>query len=103
MYLVNAIYFNATWKYQFDPEDTFEGDFHLEGGGQAQTDFMQVEGGFNYTIHEDFTAVELPYGDSTFSMVVLLPKPGSPSMHWWGPWMRRAGIPGFPHPTPPMC
>jgi serine protease inhibitor len=76
MYLVNAIYFNATWKYQFDPEDTFEGDFHLEGGGQAQTDFMKVEGTFNYTIHEDFTAVELPYGDSTFSMVVLLPNTG---------------------------
>ena len=37
---------------------------------------MQVEGGFNYTSQEDFTAVELPYGDSAFSMVVLLPKSG---------------------------
>jgi serine protease inhibitor len=75
MYLINAIYFNATWKYQFDPEETFEDDFILEGGTLHQTDFMQVEGAFNYTIQEDFTAVELPYGDSTFSMVVLLPEP----------------------------
>jgi len=75
MYLINAIYFNATWKYQFDPEETFEDDFKLEGGGTHRADFMQVEGTFNYTSQEGFTAVELPYGDSAFSMLVLLPKP----------------------------
>ena len=32
MYLINAIYFNATWKYQFDPEETYQGNFHLEEG-----------------------------------------------------------------------
>ena len=73
MYLINAIYFNATWKYQFDPEDTFTDDFHLEGGGTHQADFMQIEGSFSYTGQEKFRAVELPYGDSAFSMVVLLP------------------------------
>jgi len=77
MYLVNAIYFNATWKYQFDKEETFEDNFNLEGGGLHRCDFMKVEeGSFNYTSQEDFTAVELPYGDSAFSMVVLLPNPG---------------------------
>ncbi len=39
-------------------------------------DFMQVEGSYHYTSQEKFTAVELPYGDSAFSMVVLLPKAG---------------------------
>jgi len=34
---------------------------------------MRVSGDFQYTSNEDFTAVELPYGDSTFSMVVMLP------------------------------
>jgi serpin B len=76
MYLINAIYFNATWKYQFDPEETFTDDFHLEGGGTHPCDFMQVEGGFNYLDQENFKGVELPYGDSAFSMVVLLPDPG---------------------------
>jgi len=74
MYLVNAIYFNASWKYQFDPEDTYEGDFTLEGGSIHRTDFMQVEGSFSYTSQENFRAVELPYGDSAFSMVILLPE-----------------------------
>ncbi|MFO8113053.1 MAG: hypothetical protein R6T92_11150, partial [Desulfosalsimonadaceae bacterium] len=34
---------------------------------------MKVNGTFRYTATEDFSAVELPYGDSTFSMVVMVP------------------------------
>ncbi len=73
MYLVNAIYFNARWKYQFEAEDTYTGNFHMESGTVSQAEFMKVIGAFNYMTGDDFTAVELPYGDSTFSMVVMLP------------------------------
>ena len=73
MYLINAIYFNATWKYEFEKEDTYQGDFNLADGTKHQVDYMRVSGNFQYTSNEDFTAVELPYGDSTFSMVVMLP------------------------------
>jgi serpin B len=76
MYLINAIYFNAQWKYEFDKGDTYEGDFHLSDGSRHLTDFMRVSGDFVYTSNEDFTAVELPYGDSTFSMVAMLPSSG---------------------------
>jgi len=76
MYLINAIYFNAQWKYEFEKEDTYEGDFNLADGTKDQVDYMRVTGNFVYTSNEDFTAVELPYGDSTFSMVVMLPSPG---------------------------
>ena len=75
MYLINAIYFNASWKYEFEKGDTYQGDFNLAGGTKHQTDYMRVKGNFQYTSNEDFTAVELPYGDSTFSMVVMLPSP----------------------------
>ncbi|MEZ5070792.1 MAG: serpin family protein [Bacteroidales bacterium] len=73
MYLVNAIYFKAKWLYEFEKADTYEGNFYLEGSGTSRADFMQVEGNFTLTQNEDFTAVELPYGDSAFSMVVMLP------------------------------
>ena len=73
MYLINAIYFNACWKYQFDEDDTQPGTFHMEDGNDHQADFMKINGTFRYTSTEDFSAVELPYGDSTFSMVVMLP------------------------------
>ncbi len=76
MYLINAIYFNAQWKYEFDKDKTYEDNFHLEGGSVHPSDFMMVNGNFNYTSNEDFQAVELPYGDSAFSMVVMLPGGG---------------------------
>jgi len=75
MYLINAIYFNAPWKYEFEKGDTYQGDFKLANGTKHQVDYMRVTGNFQYTSNEDFTAVELPYGDSTFSMVVMLPSP----------------------------
>ncbi len=73
MYLVNAIYFNAEWKYSFDKDDTFTGSFNLEGGGTESVEFMQIEEPFGYTRQEDYAAVQLPYGDSAFSMVAILP------------------------------
>jgi serpin B len=74
MYLINAVYFNARWKYQFDKEDTYPGNFNLSGGGTHEAEFMKMRGTFNYTVNDDFRAVELPYGDSSFSMVVILPR-----------------------------
>jgi serine protease inhibitor len=76
MYLVNAIYFNAKWKYQFDQDDTYTGTFYMESDINCQADFMKINGTFNIITHSDFTAVEMPYGDSTFSMVVMLPASG---------------------------
>jgi serine protease inhibitor len=73
MYLVNAIYFNATWKYEFDKDDTYSGTFNKEDGTTSEADFMKLEGDLYYTSHNDYSAVELPYGDSAFSMVALLP------------------------------
>ena len=78
MYLVNAIYFNAEWKYSFDKNDTFTGNFNLAGGGTESVDYMQIEEPFGYTRQEDYAAVELPYGDSAFSMVAILPSADIP-------------------------
>ncbi len=76
MYLINAIYFNAKWKYKFDKTNTQTGTFYREDGSTGQADFMKLNGVFNYKSTADFTAVELPYGDSTFSMLVFLPANG---------------------------
>ena len=94
MYLINAIYFNAQWKYEFDKGDTYQGDFNLANGTKHQADYMRVSGNFQYTSNEDFTAVELPYGDSTFSMVVMLPSPQKRCQTWSLNWMLPNGIHG---------
>jgi serpin B len=75
MYLINAIYFNAPWKYEFVREDTYFGAFSLTDGTKHPVDYMSVTGSFQFSSNGDFRAVELPYGDSAFSMVVMLPHP----------------------------
>jgi serpin B len=102
MYLINAIYFNATWKYEFDKSETSEGTFYLNDGGTSTADFMKVEGDFNYIVHEDFKAVEMPYGDSTFSMVVMLPSGemttddliGGMDQTSWNTWFENPNVKG---------
>ncbi len=94
MYLINAIYFNAQWKYEFEKDKTHEDHFMLADGSGHLTDFMVVNGDFYYTSNQDFRAVELPYGDSTFSMVVMLPSGektvsdlvASLDMEHWNTW-----------------
>jgi serpin B len=99
MYLVNAIYFNAEWKYTFDKDDTFTGDFHLEGGGTEAVDYMKIEQSFGYALQEDYAAVELPYGDSAFSMVAILPSEEIPFdsfivMYGQEEWSRLGSLSG---------
>ncbi|MEE8417783.1 MAG: serpin family protein [candidate division Zixibacteria bacterium] len=74
MFLINAIYFNANWTYQFDEEDTQEDLFTLPDGSQRACWMMFQEDEFRFLWHEDFQAVDLPYGDGLFSMTILLPR-----------------------------
>lgn len=76
MILINAIYFKATWRYEFEERDTYEGVFTLEDGGTRTCNMMKLEQDLAYMSTEDFQAVDLPYGDAGFSMTVILPQEG---------------------------
>jgi serpin B len=98
MYLVNAIYFKATWKYEFDTGDTYSGTFYKEDDSQATADFMTMETELNFAVTKDFKAVELPYGDGEFSMVAMLPAEGGSveelaaglDLEMWQTWYTHA-------------
>ena len=77
MLLINTIYFKGSWQTEFDPEDTKEADFFTYGDGPVKVDMMHLEeNDFPYFSNEFFQAIDLPYGDSIFSMTVLLPNEG---------------------------
>lgn len=76
MYLINAIYFKGSWKYQFETKNTIKSPFSLVSGDTYQTDFMNQRGTFRYVKNDVLSAVELPYGSGGFSMVILLPNDG---------------------------
>ncbi|MEJ2616006.1 MAG: serpin family protein [Ignavibacteriaceae bacterium] len=76
MYLINAIYFKAEWKYKFDQSLTIDGLFTSADGSNLPCKMMVQANNFNYLSNDLFQAVDLPYGDSLFSMTILLPNPG---------------------------
>jgi serpin B len=76
MFLINAVYFKGTWKYEFEEQNTTTGIFYLSNGTTTEVDMMKQRETFNYYSNELFEAVDLQYGGGNFSMVVLLPKDG---------------------------
>lgn len=73
MLLANAVYFAGTWRDRFDPAKTSPGTFQLEGGTPATVPMMTREGGFRSWRDDRMVAVELPYGNAAYSMLVMMP------------------------------
>ncbi len=80
MYLVNAIYFKSTWKEKFNVAGTHSQTFYLDDNSQVQTNFMNGTIDFNVYKSTDATVVELPYSNSKYSMVIVVP-PANTSVH----------------------
>ncbi len=76
MFLINAIYFKGTWTYKFDPEKTTQEDFHTSAGTTEPVQMMSQGGRFLYQENSEFQAVDLPYGNGDFRMMIVLPKSG---------------------------
>jgi serpin B len=75
MFLINAIYFNGAWTYEFDKDLTKDDQFVKQDGSVVPVRMMVQENDFNYLGNDDLQAVELPYGDGDYSMLLILPNP----------------------------
>jgi len=76
MYLLNAIYFNGEWKYQFDTKKTSDMSFTKEDKSSIEVPTMTIEKPFNFYSHQSFELLEMPYGSGKYSMLIFLPKTG---------------------------
>ncbi|MEP6621680.1 MAG: serpin family protein, partial [bacterium] len=75
MVLVNAMYFKGAWRDKFDAALTGDAPFHGVGGDKT-VKLMHRNASMSYFSTPDFDAVDLPYGNTAFTMTVLLPKAG---------------------------
>ncbi len=75
LYSLSATHFLCNWQKPFVPEKTKRG-FHLSDGTEKNIDMMHVNGKFAYVKTEKFSAIELPFADTTFSLYLFLPAEG---------------------------
>lgn len=73
MFLMNALYFKGTWTYRFDESKTSSQPFRLEDGSSVNVDMMHSAVSGKLSFGSSYSALEMPYGQSNFSMVVIVP------------------------------
>jgi serpin B len=76
MFLINAIYFKGIWQNQFEKSKTVDAPFHALDGTSANVPLMSQMSQFRRGFGNDYVAIDLPYGNSAFTMVVVLPNSG---------------------------
>ncbi|MBR5645713.1 MAG: serpin family protein [Treponema sp.] len=72
--LLNTLYFQQKWEKEFDKDDTVEDDFYTDKSTIIPVDLMFQSTKVAYYEDSDFQAIELPYKDNRYSMIVFLPK-----------------------------
>jgi serpin B len=74
MFLMNALYFKGDWSYQFDEDLTSPRPFYKDGSGSVNVSTMKGDVGSKVTSGSGYKAIELPYGCTNFTMVVIVPE-----------------------------
>lgn len=76
MYLLNAVFFKASWTDKFDPNNTRNKVFTKEDGTILEHKMMHVAIKAAYGSNNLCKMLRLPYGNGNYSMNVLLPHQG---------------------------
>ncbi len=72
--LTNAVYFKGDWTDPFRKNLTKDEDFHLSSQQTVKAPLMHTRHHFRYAASDGLQVLELPYGDRSLSLIVLLPE-----------------------------
>ena len=74
MFIMNALYFNGDWSYQFDKSLTQERPFYPDDGSMVDVNTMNGEVGSKVVYGNGFKAIEMPYVRTNFTMTEIVPE-----------------------------
>lgn len=77
MFLINAIYFKGSWRAKFDPAQTAAATFRASVGASQSVQMMHRLDSLLYAESATYQAADLLYGNTAFTLTVLLPKAGT--------------------------
>lgn len=75
-YIMNAIYFNGSWEKKFKKSETKMENFKGYTRDMKRVNMMHRVGKYFFADNEQFSAVNMPYGNGAYAMTVLLPREG---------------------------
>ncbi len=73
MFLINALYFKAPWTIKFDKSKTINSPFYPSEGAAVSAPMMTNTDTFVYSENQGYKTLKLDYGDSAFSIILILP------------------------------
>jgi len=76
MFIMNALYFKGDWSYQFDKSKTTERLFYPDNLPEVMVSTMNGEIGAKVVHGGKYKAIEMPYGRTNFTMIVIVPEGG---------------------------
>jgi serpin B len=71
--LLNAVYFKARWREQFDSKLTQPAPFAISSSQSVEVPMMQRDGFYPLVAEPGFLAIRIPYAAPQLSMVIVLP------------------------------
>ena len=80
LFLINALYFKGDWSNPFLPGLTFERSFTHSDDRVSSVPTMSHDALFSFAQSADYQAVDLFFGDSTFSLTFILPAEATTSL-----------------------
>ena len=77
LYIMNAIYFKGGWSKKFEKGLTDDGKFTKDNGEIEDVRMMHKWDSLSYFSLDGISLLELPYGNGSFALQVLLPETGA--------------------------
>jgi len=81
MFLLNALYFKGSWSNMFEKSSTQFMPFYLANRTSVEVPTMMGEVDARVAYGEHWSALELPYGRTNFTMVIVMPNETLPDLY----------------------